>query len=74
MIGTAALAMGIIGLGSLGADLTIGITLGGAAALRCTAIGRLPPGSACHLMVLSPPSHHHLAYRPGVPLIRQTVY
>ena len=66
--------MGIIGLGSLGADLTIGITLGGAAALRRTDIGRLNPGSAGHLMVLDPPSHHHLAYRLGVPLIRQTVY
>jgi len=74
LIGTAALAMGIIGLGSLGADLTIGITLGGAAALRRTDTGRLTPGSAGHLMVLDAPSHHHLAYRPGVPLIRQTVY
>ena len=65
--------MGIIGLGSLGADLTIGITLGGAAALRRTDIGRLTPGSAGHLIVLDAPSHH-LSYRPGVPLIRQTVY
>ena len=65
--------MGIIGLGSLGTDLTIGITLGGAAALQRTDIARLTPGSAGHLMVLNAPSHHHLAYRPGVPLIRQTV-
>ena len=65
--------MGIIGLGSLGADLTIGITLDSAAALRRTDIGRLTTGSAGHLMVLGPPSRHHLAYRPGVPLIRQTV-
>ena len=66
--------MGIIGLGSLDADLTIGITLGGVAALSRTDIARLTPGSAGHLMVLDPPSPHHLAYRPGVPLIRQTVY
>ena len=65
--------MGIIGLGSLDADLTMGITLRGAAALRRTDIGRLTPGSAGHLMVLGPPSHHRLAYRPGVSLIRQTV-
>ena len=48
-------------------------TLGGAAALRRTDVGRLTPGSAGHLVILDAPSHHHLAYRPGVPLIRQTV-
>jgi imidazolonepropionase len=48
-------------------------TLGGAAALRRTDAGRLTPGSAGHLVILDAPSHHHLAYRPGVPLIRQTV-
>ena len=47
--------------------------LGGAAALRRTDVGRLTPGSAGHLVILDAPSHHHLAYRPGVPLIRQTV-
>jgi len=25
------------------------------------------------LLVLEAPSHHHLAYRPGVPLVRQTI-
>ena len=49
------------------------VTLGGAAALRRTDIGRLTPGSAGHATVLDAPTHHHLAYRPGVPLIRQTI-
>lgn len=49
------------------------VTIGGAAALRRDDIGRLTPGSAGHLVVLDAPSHHHLAYRPGVPLIRQTI-
>ena len=49
------------------------VTLGGAAALRRTDIGRLAPGSAGHATVLDAPTHHHLAYRPGVPLIRQTI-
>ena len=49
-------------------------TLGGAAALRRTDVGRLTPSSAGHLVILDAPSHHHLAYRPGVPLIRQTVH
>ena len=49
------------------------VTLGGAAALRRTDIGRLAPGSAGHAVVLEAPTHHHLAYRPGVPLIRRTI-
>lgn len=48
-------------------------TLGGATALRRTDVGRLTPGSAGHLVILEAPSHHHLAYRPGVPLVRQTI-
>ena len=48
-------------------------TLGGAVVLRRTDVGRLSPGSAGHLVVLEAPSHHHLAYRPGVPLVRQTI-
>ena len=49
------------------------VTLGGAAALRRADIGRLSPGSAGHAVILDAPTHHHLAYRPGVPLIRQTI-
>jgi imidazolonepropionase len=49
------------------------VTLGGAAALRRPDIGRLTPGSAGHATILDAPTHHHLAYRPGVPLIRQTI-
>ncbi len=49
------------------------VTIGGAAALRRDDVGRLTPGSAGHAVVLDAPSHHHLAYRPGVPLIRQTI-
>jgi imidazolonepropionase len=45
-------------------------TAGGAAALRRTDIGRLGPGARADLAVLDAPSHRHLAYRPGVPLVR----
>ena len=48
-------------------------TIGGARALRRNDIGRLAPGCAGHAVVLDAPSHHHLAYRPGVPLIREVV-
>ncbi|MDT0448647.1 imidazolonepropionase [Streptomyces hesseae] len=44
-------------------------TAGGAAALRRTDIGRLTPGSRADLALLDAPSHVHLAYRPGVPLV-----
>ncbi|MER5989627.1 imidazolonepropionase [Streptomyces viridosporus] len=44
-------------------------TAGGAAALRRTDIGRLTPGARADLVLLDAPSHVHLAYRPGVPLV-----
>ncbi|WP_030754810.1 imidazolonepropionase [Streptomyces griseus] len=46
-------------------------TAGGAAALRRTDVGRLAPGSRADLTVLDAPSHVHLAYRPGVPLVAE---
>ena len=49
------------------------VTTGGAAALRRHDVGHLSPGAAGHLVILDAPSHHHLAYRPGVPLIRHTI-
>lgn len=49
------------------------VTIGGAVALRRHDIGRLTPGSAGHLTILDAPTHHHLAYRPGVPLINKTL-
>ncbi|WP_405113027.1 imidazolonepropionase [Micromonospora sp. NBC_01405] len=49
-------------------------TAGGARALRRTDIGVLRPGSRADLTILDAPSHLHLAYRPGVPLIRQVLH
>ncbi|WP_091584092.1 imidazolonepropionase [Micromonospora sediminicola] len=49
-------------------------TAGGAAALRRTDVGRLTPGARADLMILDAPTHLHLAYRPGVPLIRQVLH
>jgi imidazolonepropionase len=48
-------------------------TAGGAAALRRTDVGVLRPGARADLTVLDAPSHVHLAYRPGVPLVREVV-
>ncbi|MFF5208350.1 imidazolonepropionase [Streptosporangium sp. NPDC000396] len=44
-------------------------TLGGARALRRTDVGRIAPGARADLVLLDAPSHVHLAYRPGVPLV-----
>ncbi|KUJ37686.1 imidazolonepropionase [Streptomyces sp. NPDC093228] len=46
-------------------------TAGGARALRRTDVGRLAPGAYADLAVLDAPSHVHLAYRPGVPLVTE---
>ncbi|GGO56128.1 imidazolonepropionase [Streptomyces lasiicapitis] len=46
-------------------------TAGGAAALRRTDVGRLTPGTRADLTLLDAPSHVHLAYRPGVPLVTE---
>jgi imidazolonepropionase len=44
-------------------------TLGGAQALRRPDIGRLTPGARADAVLLEAPTHIHLAYRPGVPLV-----
>ncbi|MFJ8662160.1 imidazolonepropionase [Streptomyces sp. NPDC093795] len=46
-------------------------TAGGATALRRTDVGRLTPGTRADLALLDAPSHVHLAYRPGVPLVTE---
>jgi imidazolonepropionase len=48
-------------------------TAGGAAALRRDDVGRIAPGARADLLVLDAPSGVHLAYRPGVPLVRTVI-
>ncbi len=54
------------------AEATYAATAGGAAALDRNDIGRLVPGARADLVLLDAPSHVHLAYRPGVPLVLAT--
>jgi imidazolonepropionase len=49
-------------------------TVGGAKALRRNDIGRISVGARADLAVLDAPSHVHLAYRPGTPLIETVVH
>ncbi|WP_248963436.1 imidazolonepropionase [Sphaerisporangium perillae] len=44
-------------------------TMGGARALRRSDVGHLAPGARADIVLLDAPSHVHLSYRPGVPLI-----
>jgi imidazolonepropionase len=48
-------------------------TAGGAAALRRPDLGRLSPGSVAAAVILDAPSHHHIADRPGMPLVAEVV-
>ena len=48
-------------------------TAGGAASLRREDVGHLRPGARADLVILDAPSHVHLAYRPGVPLVRRVL-
>jgi len=48
-------------------------TVGGARALRRDDVGHLRVGATGGLALLDSPSASHLAYRPGVPLVRQVV-
>jgi len=48
-------------------------TAGGAASLRREDVGHLRPGARADLVILDAPSHLHLAYRPGVPLVRRVL-
>ena len=48
-------------------------TAGGAAALRRSDIGVLEVGRQADFIALDAPSYVHLAYRPGVPLVRDVI-
>jgi imidazolonepropionase len=55
-------------------EAILAATLGGAKALRRTDIGHLGIGAQADLIILDAPTSLHLAYRPGVPLVRQVMY
>jgi imidazolonepropionase len=64
------IALAVREMGMTPAEAVHAATAGGARALRRDDIGVLRPGARADLIVLDAPSHLHLAYRPGVPLIR----
>jgi imidazolonepropionase len=64
-----AIALAVRECGLTPAEAVWAATAGGAAALRRDDVGRLAVGTRGDLAVVDAPSHVHLAYRPGVPLV-----
>jgi imidazolonepropionase len=67
------IAMACRELGMTPLEAVQAATLGGAAALRQKDVGHLRVGARADLVVLDAPSPTHLAYRPGVDLVRQVL-
>jgi imidazolonepropionase len=67
------IALAVREMGMTPAEALAAATLGGAAALRRTDVGHLRVGARADLVILDAPSYVHLAYRPGVPLVRSVL-
>jgi imidazolonepropionase len=66
------IALAVREMGMTPGEAVHAATAGGAAALDRDDVGVLMPGKRADLVVLDAPTHVHLAYRPGVPLVTQT--
>ena len=61
-------ALAVLQCGLTADEAVHAATAGGAQALRRTDVGAIAPGLRADLHVLDAPSHHHIAYRVGMPL------
>ena len=66
-------ALAVREMGMTPAEALWAATAGGARALRRTDIGHLGLGAHADIAILDAPSFLHLAYRPGVPLVRSVL-
>ncbi|GAA2139185.1 imidazolonepropionase [Nocardioides koreensis] len=64
------IALAVREMGMTPAEAVHAATSMGARALDREDVGVLVPGRRADLMILDAPTHVHLAYRPGVPLVR----
>lgn len=64
------IALAVREMGMTIGEAVLAATRGGARGLRRDDIGRLTVGARAHLAVVDAPGYAHLAYRPGVPLVR----
>jgi imidazolonepropionase len=67
------IALAVSAMGMTPVEAVWAATAGGAAALRREDVGRIAAGARADLLVLDAPSFVHLAYRPGVPLVRTVI-
>jgi imidazolonepropionase len=65
------IAIAVRDMGMTPAEAVWASTAGGARALRRDDVGIIAPGARADLVLLEAPTRVHLAYRPGVPLVRQ---
>ncbi|WP_295789041.1 imidazolonepropionase [uncultured Microbacterium sp.] len=65
------IALAVREMGMTVAEAVWAATAGGARALRRDDLGVVAPGRRADLVMLDAPSRVHLAYRPGVPLVRR---
>ncbi len=65
------IALAVREMGMSPAEALAAATVGGARALGREDVGHLRRGASADLVVLEAPSYLHLAYRPGVPLVRE---
>jgi imidazolonepropionase len=68
-----AVALAVRELGMTPLEALVAATRGGARALRRTDVGHLGVGARGDAVILDAPDYRHLAYRPGVPLVRQVL-
>jgi imidazolonepropionase len=65
------IALAVREMGMTTAEAVWAATAGGAAALQRDDIGVIAPGKRADLVLLDAPTRVHLAYRPGVPLVKK---
>ncbi|GIF45589.1 imidazolonepropionase [Asanoa ferruginea] len=68
------IALAVREMGMTPAEAVWAATAGGARALRRDDLGVIRPGARADIVVLDAPSHVHLAYRPGVPLVTKVLH
>jgi len=66
-------ALAVTAMGMTPSEALWSATAGGARALQRDDVGTLRPGARADLVVLDAPSYVHLAYRPGVPIVRSVM-
>jgi imidazolonepropionase len=67
------IALAVREMGMTPEEALLAATAGGARALRRDDVGRLASGARADMLILDAPSHAHLVYRPGVPLVAQVI-